>query len=170
MLIYIIICYVIFCQLKRWFQQRRIDRAKTARSYSAQNLQTLLCKIYFVRSSHIHIVRKTHARYIHYMQSDEWRITISISSGNRCENFTEPSMDVPRNKGNYVPRELLARKTGRRKFRDPFWYSATEFIMAVRRSHERFPVPQAKFETLRHHLRLFCEKIFAKQVSLFAAA
>lgn len=40
--------------------------------------------------------------YVHYMQSDEW--TISISSRNRCENFTEPGMDVPRNKGNYAAR------------------------------------------------------------------
>jgi len=88
------------------------------------------------------------------MQSDEWRITISISSGNRCENFTELGMDVPYNKGNYMLRELLIRKTGRRKFRDLFWYSATKFIMAVRRSHRRFPVPQAKFETLCHHFHL----------------
>lgn len=102
------------------------------------------------------------------MQSDEWRITISILSGNRCENFTELGMDVPRNKGNYVLRELLARETGRRKFRDPFWYSATKFIMAVRRSHRHFPVPQAKFETLRHHLHLSLTKKYSRSKFRFS--
>lgn len=123
-------------------RQRAVTQRKTCKRYFAK----FITHAQVISSSYI--VRKTHVRHVHYMQSDEWRITISISPGNRCENFTEHGMDVPRNKGNYVPRKLLARKTGRRKFRDPFWYSATEFIMAARRSHGRFPVPQAKFETL----------------------
>lgn len=130
-------------------RQRAVTRRKTCKRYFA--------KFNTPRLSHIP-VRKTHVQHVHYTQSDEWRITISISSGNRCENFTKPGMDVPCNKGNYMPRELLARKTDRREFRDSFWYSATEFIMAAHRSHEHFPVPQAKFETLRHLRFSFAKK------------
>lgn len=87
-----------------------VERRQRAVKLANVTLQNL------IRLSHIP-VRKTHVQYVHYTQSDEWRITISISSGNR-ENFTEH--DVPRNKENYMPCELLARKTDRRKFRDPF--------------------------------------------------
>lgn len=82
--------------------------------------------------------------------NDELKI-ISILCGNHCENFTIGAgihTDVPRNKGNYVPRELLAWKTGRSQVSRSFLIFPWRNLLWPR---NHFPAPQVKFETLRHY-------------------
>lgn len=104
------------------------------------------------------------------MQGDEWRIIISISSGNRCENLARADVDVPCNKGNYVPREPDVRASFAILSDIPRWNLLLDdpFPRAFPFS-PRFVFANEIQNTPPSFPHLFHKKIFAKRVLLFVA-